>query len=29
MGPMGIYLFLRVVGEDVIPYEEFEKQYGK
>lgn len=27
MGPMGIYFFLYVVGEDVIPHEEFEAAY--
>ena len=29
MGPTGIYVFLYVVGEDVIPHEEFERQYRK
>jgi 3-methyladenine DNA glycosylase Tag len=29
MGPTGIYVFLYVVGEDVIPHEEFEKLYKK
>lgn len=29
MGPSGIYVFLYVVGEDVIPHDEFEKQYRK
>jgi DNA-3-methyladenine glycosylase I len=29
MGPMGIYVFLYVVGEDVIAHEEFQKQYKK
>ena len=29
MGPTGVYVFLYVVGEDVIPHEEFEKQYRK
>ena len=29
MGPTGIYVFLYVVGEDVIPHEEFEKRYRK
>jgi DNA-3-methyladenine glycosylase I len=29
MGPTGIYVFLYVVGENVIPHEEFEKQYRK
>ena len=27
MGPTGIYVFLYIVGEDVIPHEEFEKRY--
>jgi DNA-3-methyladenine glycosylase I len=27
MGPTGIYVFLYIVGEDVIPHEEFEKKY--
>jgi DNA-3-methyladenine glycosylase I len=27
MGPTGIYVFLYIVGEEVIPHEEFEKQY--
>ena len=27
MGPTGIYVFLYIVGEDVIPHEEFEKHY--
>jgi DNA-3-methyladenine glycosylase I len=27
MGPTGIYVFLYVVGEPVIPHEEFERQY--
>lgn len=29
MGPSGIYVFLYVVGEEVIPHDEFEKQYRK
>jgi DNA-3-methyladenine glycosylase I len=29
MGPTGIYVFLYVVGEDVIPHDEFEKLYRK
>lgn len=29
MGPTGIYVFLYVVGEDVIPHEEFEAVYKK
>ncbi len=29
MGPSGIYVFLYVIGEDVIPHQEFEKQYKK
>jgi DNA-3-methyladenine glycosylase I len=29
MGPSGIYVFLYVVGENVIPHEEFEKRYRK
>jgi DNA-3-methyladenine glycosylase I len=29
MGPSGIYVFLYVVGEDVIPHEEFERTYKK
>jgi len=29
MGPSGIYVFLYVVGEDVIPHEEFERLYRK
>ncbi|MHA2497791.1 MAG: DNA-3-methyladenine glycosylase I [Candidatus Hodarchaeales archaeon] len=29
MGPSGIYVFLYLVGEDVIPHEEFEKLYKK
>jgi 3-methyladenine DNA glycosylase Tag len=29
MGPSGIYMFLYVVGEDVIPHEEFEKLYRR
>jgi DNA-3-methyladenine glycosylase I len=29
MGPTGIYVFLYVVGEDVIPHGEFEKLYRK
>ena len=29
MGPSGTYVFLYVVGEDVIPHEEFEKLYKK
>jgi DNA-3-methyladenine glycosylase I len=29
MGPTGIYVFLYVVGEDVIPHEEFEAAYRK
>ena len=27
MGPTGIYVFLYVVGEEVIPHEEFEQRY--
>lgn len=27
MGPFGIYYFLYVIGEDVIPHEEFERKY--
>ena len=27
MGPTGIYVFLYVVGEDVIPHEDFERKY--
>ena len=27
MGPTGIYVFLYVIGEDVIPHDEFEKLY--
>ena len=27
MGPTGIYVFLYILGEDVIPHEEFEKHY--
>ena len=27
MGPTGIYVFLYILGEDVIPHEEFEKRY--
>lgn len=29
MGPTGIYVFLYVVGEDVIPHEQFEERYRK
>jgi 3-methyladenine DNA glycosylase Tag len=29
MGPSGIYVFLYVIGEEVIPHEEFEKLYRK
>ena len=29
MGPTGIYVFLYVVGEEVIPHEEFENRYRK
>ena len=29
MGPSGIYIFLYVVGEDVIPHSEFEEIYKK
>jgi DNA-3-methyladenine glycosylase I len=29
IGPSGIYVFLYVVGEDVIPHEEFEERYRK
>jgi DNA-3-methyladenine glycosylase I len=29
MGPTGIYVFLYVVGEEVIPHEEFEERYRK
>ena len=29
MGPTGIYVFLYVIGEDVIPHEEFEALYKK
>ena len=29
MGPTGIYVFLYIVGEDVISREEFESQYRK
>ena len=29
MGPTGINVFLYVVGEDVIPHEEFERRYKK
>ena len=29
MGPSGIYVFLYVVGEEVIPHEEFENRYRK
>ena len=29
MGPSGIYVFLYVVGEDVIPHEKFEERYRK
>lgn len=29
MGPSGIYVFLYVVGEEVIPHEEFERKYRK
>ncbi len=28
-GPFGIYVFLYVIGENVIPHEEFEKLYKK
>ncbi|MFL7868166.1 MAG: DNA-3-methyladenine glycosylase I [Anaerolineales bacterium] len=27
MGPTGIYVFLYILGEEVIPHEEFEKRY--
>jgi DNA-3-methyladenine glycosylase I len=27
MGPTGIYVFLYVVGEDIIPHEQFEREY--
>jgi len=27
MGPSGIYVFLYVIGEEVIPHEEFERLY--
>lgn len=29
MGPSGIYVFLYIVGEQVIPHEEFEQRYRK
>lgn len=29
MGPSGIYVFLYIVGEEVIPHEEFEQRYRK
>ena len=29
MGPSGIYVFLYVVGEEVIPHDEFERRYRK
>jgi DNA-3-methyladenine glycosylase I len=29
MGPSGIFVFLYVVGEEVIPHEEFERKYKK
>ena len=29
MGPTGIYVFLYIVGENVIPHEEFEKRYKR
>jgi 3-methyladenine DNA glycosylase Tag len=29
MGPTGIYVFLYIVGEEVIPHEEFEERYRK
>lgn len=29
MGPSGIYAFLYIVGEEVIPHDEFEKRYKK
>jgi DNA-3-methyladenine glycosylase I len=29
MGPTGIYVFLYVTGEEVIPHEQFEKEYKK
>ena len=29
MGPTGIYVFLYVVGEEVIPHDEFERQYRR
>jgi len=29
MGPSGIYIFLYVIGEDVIPHEEYEIRYKK
>lgn len=29
MGPSGIYVFLYVIGEEVIPHEEFEDRYRK
>lgn len=29
MGPFGIYIFLYLVGEDVIPHDEFEQLYRK
>jgi hypothetical protein len=29
MGPSGIYMFLYLVGEDVITHDEFEKRYRK
>jgi DNA-3-methyladenine glycosylase I len=29
MGPTGIYMFLHIIGEEVIPHEEFENTYKK
>lgn len=29
MGPSGIYVFLYVIGEEVIPHDEFERRYKK
>ena len=29
MGPSGIYIFLYVIGEEVIPHEEYERRYKK
>ncbi len=29
MGPTGIYMFLYIIGEEVIPHEEFERLYKK